>query len=250
MSTNTLSIYGLEARYEFLRTLRMPAFAVPTLLFPAMFYVFFGIVFAPRSGGNPMSSYLLASYGCFGVIGPALFGFGAGVAVERGLGWLTLKRATPMPPGAYFAAKLAMSLTFAALVVAILFALGAGAAGVRLSTAHWAGLAFSLIVGAIPFCAMGLAIGFWVSPQAAPAIVNLVYLPMSFFSGLWIPIEAFPKALQNVALALPPFHFLKIALHASGLKATNSLGMHVGVLVVFTVACLGVALAGYRRSAA
>lgn len=248
MSVSTLEIYGLEARYEFLRTLRMPAFAVPTLLFPAMFYTFFGIVFAPKSGGVAMSAYLLASYSCFGVIGPALFGFGVGVAVERGLGWLTLKRATPMPPGAYFAAKLAMSLMFATVVVSILFALGGGVAGVKLSTAHWAGLALAAIIGSIPFCAMGLAIGFWVSPQAGPAVVNLIYLPMSFFSGLWIPIEAFPKALQTFAWALPPFHMARIAFHAGGLKPTDTLVTHVLVLVVFTLACLGVALAGYRRS--
>ena len=35
----------LEARFQFLSSLRLPAFAVPTLLFPLFFYLFFGVVF-------------------------------------------------------------------------------------------------------------------------------------------------------------------------------------------------------------
>ena len=42
----------------------------------------------------------------------ALFGFGVGVAVERGQGWLLLKRATPMPPLAYLLAKMATAVAF------------------------------------------------------------------------------------------------------------------------------------------
>ena len=41
-----------------------------------------------------VATYLLATYATFGVIGAALFGFGVGVAVERGQGWMLLKRAS------------------------------------------------------------------------------------------------------------------------------------------------------------
>ena len=91
--------YVLEARYEFLKLLRMPGFALPSITFPAMFYVLFGVLFGGRSfGGGSMATYLLATYGAFGVIGAALFAFGVAVAVERGQGWMMLKRASPMPP--------------------------------------------------------------------------------------------------------------------------------------------------------
>ena len=99
MSTTTwspLRSYVLEAKYEFLKQIRMPAYAIPAVTFPVMFYLLFGILFG---GGRPagavsVATYLLATYGTFGVIGCALFGFGVGVAVERGQGWMTLKRAT------------------------------------------------------------------------------------------------------------------------------------------------------------
>ena len=85
-------IYALEAFYEFLRVLRMPAFAVPTLAFPLVFYVMFALVLPGQWGGFQKATYLFATYGVFGVIGPAMFGFGVGLAMERQQGWLELKR--------------------------------------------------------------------------------------------------------------------------------------------------------------
>ena len=114
--------YALEAKYEFLKQLRMPAYAIPAITFPVMFYLLFGVMFGGGrpAGSTTVATYMLATYGAFGVIGSALFGFGVGVAVERGQGWMTLKRATPMPPLAYFVAKLAMRGLFAAIIVLLL----------------------------------------------------------------------------------------------------------------------------------
>ena len=110
--------YALEAKYEFLKLLRMPGYAIPSIAFPAMFYLLFGVMFGRGTvGGLSMATYLIATYGAFGVIGASLFGFGVGVAIERGQGWMMLKRASPMPPMAFFAAKLAMCTIFAAAVV-------------------------------------------------------------------------------------------------------------------------------------
>ena len=74
-----------------------------------------------------------------------------------------------------------------------------------------------LVLGSIPFSAMGLALGYFAKPNSAPAMVNLVYLPMSFCSGLWIPIFVLPQVLQNVAQVLPPYHVSQLALNAIGM---------------------------------
>ena len=63
------------------------------------------------------AQYLLASYSIFGVVTAALFAFGAGVATERALGWLVLKRATPMPVSAYLAAKVASAMLFGTVIL-------------------------------------------------------------------------------------------------------------------------------------
>lgn len=241
-------IYRLEAKLEFLKLLRMPAFAVPTIAFPVLFYVFFGLSFGSQVGGSiSMATYLLATYGAFGVIGASLFGFGVGVAVERGQGWMLLKRASPMPAGAYFAAKIFMSLLFSTVIIVLLYSLGAAFGGVELDAASWATMGLVHVAGALPFCAMGLAIGYFAGPNSAPAIVNLIYLPMAFLSGLWIPIQALPELVQRIAVVLPPYHFAQLALKAIAADIGKSTAFHVAYLAAFTLICLALAALGYRR---
>ena len=244
-----LRIYLAEAKFEFLKYLRMPIYVISTLAFPLMFYVFFGLTMGQKASGGapPMARYLLATYGAFGVIGISLFGFGAGIAVERGLGWLQVKRASPMPPAAYFFAKTASCLLFSTVLVALLFTLGAAAGGVRMPVERWLLLAATLVAGAIPFCAMGMALGYYARPNSAPAVVNALYLPMAFCSGLWIPLPHLPKMMQAAAPLLPPFHFSQLALAALGAAPQADIIQHVQALAGFTLLFAGVAWFGQRR---
>ena len=225
----------------------MPAYAVPTLAFPLMFYVIFGLTFGDQSAGPvSVSTYMLATYGAFGVIGVALFGFGVGVATERAQGWMRLKRVSPMPLAAYFSAKVVMALLFGLIVVLGLFALGFFVGEVRLPLATWLALLGALLIGVLPFCALGLAIGYLVGPNAAPAVVNLIYLPMVFASGLWIPVYQLPSFLQTAAPYLPPYHHAQLALRTLG-AARGAVWDHVAALVGFTAIFLLLAAWAYRR---
>jgi ABC-2 type transport system permease protein len=221
---------------------------VPTLAFPLIFYLFFGVAFGTKTAVGPttMATYLIATYGAFGVIGASLFGFGVSVAVERGQGWLQVKRATPMPVSAWFGAKIGMALLFSCIIVAGLSLLGIFFGGVHLAPSVWSELLLTLVAGALPFCALGLAVAYFAGPNSAPAIVNVIYLPMSLASGLWIPIEFMPKVVRQIAPLLPPFHFAQLALIIIGV-AKGSIMQHVIALVSFTVLFLALASIGYRR---
>jgi ABC-2 type transport system permease protein len=241
-----LRIHWLELKCEFLKMFRIPAYVVPTLAFPLLFYVFFGLAFGGKGGASPMATYLIATYGAFGVIGASLFGFGVSVAVERGQGWLQVKRATPMPLSAWFGAKIGMALLFSIIIVTGLAILGVAFGGVHLAPAAWPLLFLTLVAGALPFCALGLMIGYLAGPNSAVAIVNIIYIPMSFASGLWIPMQFLPKFLQKIAPALPPYHFAQLALRAIGIGHDAPAG-HIVALLSFTVLFLVLAAIGYRR---
>jgi ABC-2 type transport system permease protein len=245
----SLRIHLLEIKYELLKALRMPAYSLPTILFPLVFYVFFGLVFGSRSSGNGfhMALYLIATYGCFGVIGASLFGMGVTVAVERGQGWLQVKRTTPMPVSAYFGAKVAMAMVFSAAIVLGLFALGISFGNVHLTIAQALKLLGVLVAGSLTFCALGLAIGYFAGPNSAAPIANLIYLPTAFLSGLWIPIFMLPKPLQMLAYFLPPFHLSQIALDILGAGRGGSMLGHVAALLIATILFLAIAYAGWRR---
>jgi ABC-2 type transport system permease protein len=193
-----------------------------------------------------MGTYLLATMGAFGVIGAALFGLGVTVAGERGQGWLTVKRASPMPMVTYFGAKVLMSMLFSAIIVLLLFVLGFAFGNVQLPAASWAKLAGALVLGATPFCALGLAIGYLAGPNSASPIVNMIHLPIAAASGLWMPLEILPSFVQRIAPALPPFHLSQLALGTIGLSP-GSMSVHMLALLGFAVAFLVLAAVGYRR---
>src|SRR5271154_6046302 len=107
-------IYVNEARFELLKLSRNRRYLFSIIGFPVVFYLLFGVT---NKGslfhGHTIARYLLAGYSCFGAIGSSLVGRGPGLAIERGNGWLEMKRARPMPAAAYLPAKLCASIPFA-----------------------------------------------------------------------------------------------------------------------------------------
>jgi ABC-2 type transport system permease protein len=246
---HTATIYLKEAKYEFLKSLRLRVYSASVLSFPIMFYVLFGLVLGSHAaiGATSVPTYLIATYGTFGVMGASLFGTAAGLASDRGLGWLQVKRASPMPPFAYFTAKIVTAMIFSTVIVLALFLLGFIFAGVRMPFADFARLLATLVAGSLPFSAMGLALGYFAGPNSAPPMINLIYLPMSACSGLWMPIMFLPKVVQQIALALPSYHLSQLALGVVGAGVRQSNATHWGALVAFTMICLGVARIGFQR---
>ena len=240
-----LPSYLLEAKYEFLRLLRTPSYALPTLLFPVLFYLLFGVLLN-RSSGDA-ARYLLATYGVFGVMGAGLFGFGVTVALEREQGFLVYKRALPMPPGAYLFAKMAMAMLFGGTITLLLALLAATAGGVRLAPSQWLSLWAVQTLGVLPACALGLYIGTRVGGQGAPAVVNMLFLPMAFLSGLWLPLRLLPSWIAAAAPAWPSYHHAQLALKVIGMDDGGPVWRHLLVLVVVTVACFALARRRLRR---
>lgn len=246
---HTATIYLKEAQYEFLKNLRLRMYTASVLSFPLMFYILFGLVLNSHEAiaGTRIPTYLIATYGTFGVMGASLFGTAAGLSSDRGLGWLQVKRASPMPPFAYFVAKVITSMVFSTIIVLALFALGISLGGVRMPISMFARLLGTLAAGSLPFSAMGLAVGYFTGPNSAPPTINLIYLPMSFCSGLWVPFMFLPKVVRQIALVLPPYHLSQLALGVVGAGTHESAAVHWEVLVGFTMICLGVARIGFQR---
>jgi ABC-2 type transport system permease protein len=240
-----LGAYLEEARSECLRYMRNPSFMLPIMLFPTLFYLLFGIVLN-KSAGADIARYLLVSYGVFGVMSPGLFGFGVSLALERDGGLLTYKRALPMPPGAYLLGKMLMAMLAAAVVILLLLVMGVGMGHVVITATQAGLLLLTGVLGVLPFCALGMLVGTLIKGQGAPGMLNLIYLPMSFLSGLWVPLNQLPKALQQVAPIWPSYH-----LHALGMVALDldhgHVLEHVAVLAGFTLVFFAVATRRLRR---
>jgi ABC-2 type transport system permease protein len=203
---------------ECLRLVRSPSFAVPIIMFPLMFYALFGLVLGGHGhAADPGAArHVLATFIAFGCVAPGLFGIGVTVALDRDRVLLELKRALPMPPGTYLAAKLVTAMVFAAAVSILLMLLGVTVGKVVLELAQWAGLFVLSVLGVIPFGGLGLMVGSLVKGQAAPAVLNLIYVPMSFLSGLWVPLSVLPRALEQLAPVWPAYHLARLAQYSVG----------------------------------
>ena len=139
LTANAPRIYVNEAKYEFLKLIRTRSFSLATIGFPVMFYVLFGIANRHSyEGGVHIAKAMLGGYACFGLIGAALFGIGVGMSSDLAAGWLELKRASPMPVGAYLFAKCLGAVAFGVIIVSILCAIGVIFGQVQLAPAEYA----------------------------------------------------------------------------------------------------------------
>jgi ABC-2 type transport system permease protein len=247
--SRSLSIFVREARYEFLRLLRNRSFSFSVIGFPLVFYILFGLIMnrGEHIGSVSVAKYMLAGYAVFGMVGTALFGIGVGLASELAAGWLDLKRASPMPPAAYLLAKCCSAIAFGIIIVSLLTVLGITVGHVSLSLPEFARMIGLAIVGVIPFACMGMAMALLVPFNAAPGVTNMIYLPMSFCGGLWVPIIFLPHFMQKLAVLLPTYHLSQLMLSSFGYASAGTATSHWLGLLGFTMVVLGVASIAIRR---
>jgi ABC-2 type transport system permease protein len=241
-----LRILLKETQYELARLLRSRVYSLSIIGFPIMFYLIFGTAYR----GKPAALYLMAGYTCMGVVSACLFGIGLVLALERAQGWLDLKRASPMPRLAYIGAKVVSCAAFGLIIAVLLMLLGTALGGIRLTAIQAASLAGIAIAGSIPFAAMGFFVAYLIPPNAGSGIINLIYLPLSFASGFWMPITMLPHWLQALAPALPTYHLAQIAFATLGLAPATGMALHWAVLGAFTLLMLGAAWITFLRSEA
>ena len=243
-------IYFNEARFELLKLSRNRSYLFSMIGFPVIFYLLFGVTNkGSEFQGHMIARYLLAGYSCFGAMGSSLFGIGAGLAFERGHGWLEMKRASPMPAAAYLLAKLCVAITFAVGITILLIILGTAMAGVQITTVEGLWLLSVIAGGVLPFASLGLVIGLVMPSNAAPGVINLVYLPLSFCGGLWMPIETLPHWLQVIAHGLPSFWFSRLALRTLGYSDSSAV-LAWALLAGYAVVFLLIAAFIFRRQEA
>jgi len=219
---------------------RLPAYWVPAVLFPVMLYAMFGSDETGRA-----ADYAMASFVIYGVIGVALYQFGVSIAQERETHWERYRRTLPGAAGprmvAQMVAAVAFALTAALLVIAAAYGLSAPTIGpVRL-----AGLLVAAFAITIPFTLMGIALGYWATEKSAVAIANLIYLPLAYLGGLWIPPQGLPSAIAAWSPFTPTRQAGEIAWAVVGGRDIPL--DDVSRLALYALLFAGLAAWGYRR---
>ena len=183
---------------------RTPIGLIYGLGFPVLLLVIFGSIPAFRKpiatlGGLTLLSVYIPVLVAFILAMLALVCLATPLANYREQGVLRRLSTTPAPPSWVLAAQLVINFAIALTGIFLVVTLGVVAFGLH-GPKQVPGFTLSLIVATAGLFAIGL----WVaaiarSAQAAGAIGTVLFFPLMFFAGLWIPRDMMPVLLRDVS---------------------------------------------------
>lgn len=231
-------------RYELLRTIRNRRFFVFSLGFPLVFfYLIAGANKNAQLGGIPFATYYLAGMASFGTM-MAMVSNGGRIAGERSVGWNRQLRLTPMSPRAYFRAKVASSYMMALITLVLLFVAGA-TLGVHLTAPHILEMLGLVIVGLIPFAALGIFIGHKFTPDSIGPVLGGGVSILAFIGGAWGPVGGTHGFMHNLSQVTPTYWLVQAGHTLVGEQAWSGTGWVV--IAVWSIVLTALAARAYRN---
>jgi ABC-2 type transport system permease protein len=237
-----------ELKTELLLYTRSRELAFFTFLLPMIFYVLLGSTYGKDTvDGVKGTRFLEAGMIGYGAISIAFAGLTIVLVIRRENGILKRLRATPLPAAVYISSVLgAFLLAFAVEAIGLVL-IGRVLFGVALPD-RIGSLVLALLLGAVSFCGLGIGVtSLMRSAEGASAVVNAIYLPMSFISGSFFSPRHFPSVLRAIADVLPLTYFLRLVrnvmLHGHEIWTQ---GTNVAVVAAWGLAGVIVALRSFR----
>src|SRR5262249_46369834 len=114
---SSLALARHHAQILLLDLLRTPGYVVPTVLFPALFFVLFDLQFARTRA--EIADYTTLAFVAFAIVGVPLYQFGVGIAQERGRPWERYVRTLPVSAAVRLSARVTTALIFAIIAAAV-----------------------------------------------------------------------------------------------------------------------------------
>jgi ABC-2 type transport system permease protein len=195
-------------------TLRSPRTLGFTFAFPLVLVTLFGAinegVTVSLAGTDvPFTQYYTPAIGVFGLTTACYTSLVVGLATARETGLLKRVRGTPLPVAIYLGSWSAGAMLTGLASVTLLFLVAVPAFGVDVRLATLPAAVVTAALGAAGLAALGLAAGSLVrtSEQAMP-LAQLTFLPISFISGVWFPIENAPAWVTTTADIFPLKHIV------------------------------------------
>jgi ABC-2 type transport system permease protein len=169
---------------------------------------------------------------------------GARIANERTTGWTRQLRVTPLSPRAYLCAKVLTGYAMAGLTVAVLYSAGA-ALGVELPARVWIEMTALIMVGLLPFAALGVLLGHLLTADVIGPAAGGVTSLLALVSGAWFPLPE-GGLLDSVAQFLPSYWLVQASHVSVGGEAWGAAGWTT--IAAWTIALGAAARIAYRRN--
>ncbi|GAA5038518.1 ABC-2 type transport system permease protein [Thermocatellispora tengchongensis] len=236
-------------RLEVLRSLRSGGYLAYTIAFPATFYLLFTLIMqaGPMANGTQYEAYFMVSMALYGTIGAGLTSVGSRIALERTKGWTRQLALSPLRPRAYVGVKVATGAMLSVPVIGLIMLAGWLVNDVSLPWYTWLALVPALVVGGLPFAALGIAIGYTFRDEVAQMVSLAVYFVFSMAGGLWMPAMVFPDWLESISHVLPTYQAGELSWRL--LAGDQPVSAGTAILAAWTAAFVALAVWRYRRTA-
>lgn len=198
----------MQCKVEFLRIWRNHYYVFWSLLMPIIFYfIFTKVVNTGAENPGQWQAHYLMSMAAFSVMGSAIMQMGIRLVQERNQGWTTLLGVTPLSSSVYFLGKMFGQTVMHLCSILIIFIAGILINGVSLSVSEWILSGLWILIAAVPFLALGTLVGSMKRADTASGISNILYLLLALGGGMWMPLEIFPKVMQQIGKWLPSYNY-------------------------------------------
>ncbi len=187
---NDLAVARDQVRYEQKAYWRNPMAAIFTFMFPIIFLVVVGTsAGSARVEGTTLryDQYTVVAMLTFGLIAACYTNLAMAICNRRELGVLKRMRGTPISMGSYIGGIIGSVLINVAILAVVVVGIGMGFYHLHFPY-HLAAALVILLVGIVTFGAIGMAVTIIVpNADAAPAVINGLYFPVVFVSGVVLP---------------------------------------------------------------
>lgn len=231
------------ARYDMRRLYRNRRFLIFTIGFPLILFLF--VASSNKNAkleGIPFPVYYLTGMVAWGTMNAVSAGGGI-IALERQVGWTRQLRITPLRARAYIATKVATGYVLACTTIVVLY-IAALAIQVHLTAEGWLLMTALVLVGLLPFAALGIFLGHSLAPDTMGPAIGIISSIFALLGGAWFPIST-SGTLYDVTKWLPSYWLVQAGKAGLTHKAWPLEGWIV--LVVWTTAFTLLAVRAYRR---
>ena len=211
MNSGDLGLLWRQIRHQNRVFWRTPVAAFFTLALPIFFLVLFSLLFGNDevAEGYRFAQFFAPAMAVFAAGTSAFTTLSIGTALYRDQGILKRVRGTPLSPWIFMGGRIGSAVWVAVLSVVIMFLVGWVFFGFVMLWSNLGVAVVVFLVGLATFSALGLSVCALVrSSDATPAVANAVFLPMSFISGIFIPLDDAPRWLVTVGDIFPLKHFV------------------------------------------
>ena len=190
-------------RYDLLKVVRNRRYFIFSLGFPLVLYVVVAGSNHASYYGIPFKVYYLTGMAAWGSMNAVTSGGGL-IALERSVGWTRQLRVTPLPTWAYMTSKVVRGYASACVAIIVLYIAGI-AMGAHLKVGGWLIMTGLILVGLLPFAALGILLGHTLAPDSlGPALGGITAL-VALLGGAWGPIAGNSGTFLDVVKVLPSY---------------------------------------------